>query len=154
MHPSSQKLLRRRLDAELEKLKPIFPRQRQRGWIKLIRSALGMSAAELARRLNVTRAAVHHLERSENAQTITLASLESVARRLECELVYALVPKTSLEGIVKSQAIKAAAVIAKSVRHSMRLESQEPTSEENQRQLEAMAEELVNSPRQLWSTEV
>lgn len=152
MNSRSRKLLRRRLDHELGKLIRAIPAQRRGGWIKPVRTALGMSGAELARRLRVTTAAVHALEKTESARTITMASLEAAAEALDCKLVYALVPKTSLEETARRQATKVAAAMTNSVRHSMRLESQEPSAEENRRQIEALAEELIDSPRQLWSS--
>jgi predicted DNA-binding mobile mystery protein A len=55
-----------------------------------------MGVAQLAKRLGVTPAAVVQLEKRELAGTVTLESLRKAAEALDCELVYALVPKTSL----------------------------------------------------------
>jgi predicted DNA-binding mobile mystery protein A len=74
------------------------------GWIKAVRTALGMSQDALARRLGVTRAAVTGLERAEPEGAITIAKLSEVAAALGCTLVYALVPNGSLEQIVQDQA--------------------------------------------------
>ncbi len=41
-----------------------------RGWIKAIREALGMSTAQLAKRLNVTQPSVTALEQSDAKGTI------------------------------------------------------------------------------------
>ena len=74
------------------------------GWIKEIRLALGMSAAQLARRLKVRQSTVAKLEKSEAEETISLQSLRKAAEALDCTLVYAFVPRTSLEACVQAQA--------------------------------------------------
>src|SRR3972149_3377271 len=51
-----------------------------RGWARALREALGMSAGQLARRVRVSRETIATLERSEARGTITLASLEKLAR--------------------------------------------------------------------------
>jgi hypothetical protein len=44
----------------------------------------------------MSHAGVHKLESAEAADAITLASLRKLAQALDCELHYALVPRTSL----------------------------------------------------------
>ncbi len=76
------------------------------GWIKAVRTALGMSQDALAQRLGVTRVAVTGLERAERDGAITVAKLSEVAAALGCTLVYALVPDDSLEQTVQRQAAR------------------------------------------------
>ena len=64
-----------------------------RGWIKALREALGMSTAQLAKRLGIKQPSLVALEQSEAKGTIELATLRRVAEALDCTLVYALVPK-------------------------------------------------------------
>src|SRR6516164_7196556 len=75
-----------------------------RGWIKAVREALGMSSAQLAKRLGVRQPSVVALEQSEAKGTIELATLRRVAEALDCALVYALVPKKPLEAVVRERA--------------------------------------------------
>src|SRR5260370_28836373 len=75
-----------------------------RGWIKAIREALGMSTAQLAKRLKIKQPSVIALEKSEAKGTIELATLRRVAEALDCTLVYALVPKKPLESVVRGRA--------------------------------------------------
>ena len=56
-----------------------------------------MSAAAFARRLGMSHAGVRKLEAAEASDAITLASLRKLAAALDCELHYALVPRTNLE---------------------------------------------------------
>src|ERR1700687_4512651 len=75
-----------------------------RGWIKAIREALGMSTAQLAKRLRIKQPSVIALEKSEAKGTIELATLRRVAEALDCTLVYVLVPKKPLQAIVRDRA--------------------------------------------------
>src|ERR1700722_8258718 len=75
-----------------------------RGWIKANREALGMSTAQLAKRLGIKQPSLVELERSEAKGTIELATLRRVAEALDCTLVYALLPNKPLETLVRDRA--------------------------------------------------
>ena len=88
---------RARLDERLTQFGPAERyRPPSRGWIKAIREALGMSTAQLAKRLGVRQPSIVDLERSEEKGSIELATLRRVAEALDCTLVYALVPNSPL----------------------------------------------------------
>jgi predicted DNA-binding mobile mystery protein A len=63
------------------------------GWLRAVRKALGLRAVDMAVDLKVTPSMVFQLERSEWENTITLRRLDEVARIMECQLVYAIVPR-------------------------------------------------------------
>jgi predicted DNA-binding mobile mystery protein A len=63
-----------------------------------------MSSRQLAARLGLSQPAVSQLERSEVAGRIQLNSLRRAAAALDCEFVYALVPRTSLEETLDNRA--------------------------------------------------
>lgn len=94
------------------------------GWIRAIRQALGMTAQQLGQRMGVTQATLSGLEASEISGSIRLATLRKAAEAMQCTLVYALVPNTSLEDIVQEQARKVANEQLKPVEHTMLLENQ------------------------------
>ncbi|GLQ93768.1 mobile mystery protein A [Dyella acidisoli] len=94
------------------------------GWIRAIRQALGMTAEQLGHRMGITQATLSGLEASEINGAIRLATLRKAAEAMNCTLVYALVPNTSLEDIVQGQARKVAAEQLKPVEHTMLLENQ------------------------------
>lgn len=152
--PDNYHLLRlTQLDETLRQFEPLrrIPKPRT-GWIRAIRQALGMSSVQLARRLNVTQQAESKMERSERDGTISLASLHHIARALDCELVYALVPRTSLKDTIVAQARRVAAVRLNKVSHTMRLEAQGISSRaEDQRRREIEADLLARMPRYLWN---
>lgn len=123
----------------------------QSGWARAIRDALGMTAAALARRLGMSNAGVRKLEKAEADEVITLASLRKLANALDCELQYALVPRTSLEQTLKQRALHVARERLRPVSHSMSLEGQSVEGSLSEVQLELLAKEILDgSRRELW----
>lgn len=122
-----------------------------KGWIRSIREAIGMSGRQLAERMEVTAPRIAELEKAETHGNITLKSLRRAAEAMDCELVYAIVPKTDFESSLRTQAKKAAKQNLKVVSHTMRLEAQGLTLKEEKNQLEKIVEAWVNNPpRWLW----
>lgn len=109
--------------AEGRELRQKLARPNQ-GWIRAIRQALGMTAEQLGRRMGITQATLSGMEASEINGSIRLSTLRKAAEAMNCTLVYALVPNTSLEDIVQDQAKKVAAEQLKPVEHTMLLENQ------------------------------
>lgn len=94
------------------------------GWIRAIREALGMTAEDLADRLGVSQPSLTRLEKSERAGNIRLDTLTRVADALECDVIYALVPRRPLDEMVTMQARQRALERVGRVSHSMALEQQ------------------------------
>ncbi|MCX7353989.1 MAG: mobile mystery protein A [Alphaproteobacteria bacterium] len=114
------------------------------GWLRAIRDALGMTAAQLGARLGITPTSVFEMERREADGTVTLKTLEKAAEALGCKLVYALVPDESLEATVQRRARKLA------VRQLAREEELPP--EESRARLERRIAEIIHTrPRSLWT---
>ena len=122
------------------------------GWIQAIRTGLGMSVADLARRLDVAPSTVHRLEASENAGTINLESLNKVADDLGCDVVYALVPRQDLDLVVKDQALKVAKRNFSRTQATMALEQQALQADILDKLIEQKARELSESNK-LWKVE-
>ena len=118
----SQYLRLKQLNAQLTPDQPIQAVTRPTGgWIKAIRGALGLSQREVAKRLARSPQAVHQLERSEAAGTITLAQLEAAAGAMGCRLIYTFVPG---QGTLANLADPQRAQSDRALRHSMALEGQ------------------------------
>jgi predicted DNA-binding mobile mystery protein A len=62
------------------------------GWLRALRQALAVPAGDIARYMKLSPKMVFQLERSEVKKTITLERLEEMARAMNCDLVYAVVP--------------------------------------------------------------
>ena len=65
-------------------------------WLRLARNASLLSSNSLAEKLGMTRSAYIKLEKSEQAGTISLKTLQRAAEAMDCELVYAVRPKRRL----------------------------------------------------------
>jgi transcriptional regulator with XRE-family HTH domain len=91
------KVLRERARLELERqLRPyrrarINPRPPE-GWLRAMRLAAGIPAERIAEAMGFTVKMVFQTERSEQKRRISLQQLEGMARAMECDLVYGLVP--------------------------------------------------------------
>jgi len=86
-----------------------------------------MTQLQLARRLGITDVTVSEMERSEAEETIQLATLRRVANALECDLVYAFVPREPLERRVHARSRQSAEKTLRSIEQSMKLEDQAVT---------------------------
>jgi predicted DNA-binding mobile mystery protein A len=97
----------------------------QKGWIRAIREAIGVSAGEVGRILSTSRQLPLQFEKAEAADTITLKSLRTVADALDCDLVYALVPRAgTMQGLMENRIRTRARRTVSRVEHSMALEDQ------------------------------
>jgi predicted DNA-binding mobile mystery protein A len=121
------------------------------GWIKAIRQALGMTTAQLGRRIGVSQPRVVELEQAEADHSVTLKSLERAAEALGCRLVYALVPNEPLETRIQRQAEAVAHQHMTAAGHSMRLEDQGTAPAVEAREITRLAAELLaRRPARLW----
>lgn len=109
-----------------------------------------MSSTELAVRIGVSQQAVPSLERSELDDTIKLETLRRTADALGCDLVYALVPRTSLTDVVRTQARRKAARLLGPVAHHSRLEEQSVNDDDAAAQLDELAARFIDR-RGLWT---
>ena len=152
MDAGLRKLRLRQLDTKLQGYAAMSQLDRPaQGWIRSIRMALGMSTSQLAARLGITRQAVSDLEQREASGTVTLEALKTAAAALDCDVVYAVVPRKTLTTMVQDQARRRAAYTLGRVAHTMSLEAQQVAFDEQDRQIEDAAAELVRTlPRSLW----
>jgi len=142
---------RRHLDARLKDININAFSRPPKGWIRAIRDALGMTSTQLAQRLGVTHPRIVAIEKDEVLKNLKLSTLERVADAMDCELVYALVPRQGLESKARAQATQKAKVLLQSAEHTMQLEAQPSSKEDNTRQLEALVQELLQGPQaRLW----
>ncbi len=125
------------------------------GWVKAVRVALCMSVEQLAERLGLTRARITQIENAEVHDAVTLRTLREVANAMECELVYAIVPKgeNSLDDIIQARAEQIANERVSRVAHSMSLEAQSVKSASIKVQKESLAKSLAEElGRKFWSS--
>ena len=126
MRPEFRTLRAKQLERALEAFAPARNSSRpQKGWLRAIREATGISLREMATRLNKSPTLAAKLEKSEAEYRITLASLRDAADALGCQLIYALMPRSgTIQDLAEQGARTKAAENVRAVEHSMVLEDQ------------------------------
>lgn len=148
--PRATRQATRQLDDTLRAAKTT-PAPPSGGWVRTVREVLGMNYSQLGKRLGISRQAVHKLEDDEVRGSASIERIRRAAEALDCRLVYALVPKNSLEETIERQARKQAKKRLERVNVSQALEESALDSESFRQQLDDLANELmVNRPSSLW----
>ena len=152
MKPKLKKLARVQLDQNLARLGPLKTLQPPgKGWIRSIRTTLGMTGAQLANRLQTNKQRISRIEQDEVLGRLTLTTLRRVAEALDCRLVYGLVPNQSLEKMVEQHAQALAQKRLKRSNQMMRLEKQELSDDAKASLLKDLVQEIMDEmPKALW----
>ncbi|MEP7000524.1 MAG: mobile mystery protein A [bacterium] len=155
-----QRLERRQLSTALARYVGVSRTPRPRdGWVTAIREAFDMTVRQFAERLGVSPSNVVRLEQRERDDTITLGTLRRAADALDCDLVYAIVPRMAttskandhlLDGIIEARAREVAAAQLGRVAHTMALEDQSVGYADMRAQVAERARVLAETPRHLW----
>ena len=146
------KLKIRQLDRVLRPWHDLVQKHEQyNNWFQVIREALGVSTRYLAKKIGLSPGRIVQLQQAEIDGSITLRNLKKVAESLDCQLIYAFVPKNSLESIIENRAKEVAKEMLGSVNHTMSLEQQEVKKSELQEQYTDLVNELIlENPKNLW----
>jgi predicted DNA-binding mobile mystery protein A len=122
------------------------------GWMRTARKALGMSGAQLAKRMGVTRARVAQAEHAELSGGATLKSMQTAAEAMGCRLVYAIVPEKRIEDVIMAQARKKALALVGTASTHMALESQNLPNDKIAQEVERLTREIAQEMRpDFWS---
>lgn len=122
------------------------------GWIKAIRTAIGMTMQQLGNKLSISKQGVQDIENRERDGSITIKSLKEIGRALDMELVYGFVPNSgSLDSMIEKRATELSTQIVMRSSNTMKLEDQENSNERIQKAIEERAESIKNEmPKILW----
>lgn len=122
------------------------------GWLKAVRTALGMSLQQLSNRLSITKQSMQEIEQREKDGSITIKSLREAAKALDMQLVYGFVPVDgSLEELINRKAKELATQIVLRTSNSMKLEEQENSQQRIEKAIEERAAVIKNEmPKTLW----
>ena len=122
------------------------------GWIKAIRTAIGMSMQQLGDKLSVTRQGILDIEKREMEGAITIRSLKEIGLALDMQLVYGFVPNDgSLDALIEKRAMELATKIVLRTSNTMKIEDQGITNERIEKAIKERAEEIKNEmPKILW----
>ena len=115
------------------------------GWLRTMRKALGMSGAQLARKMGVSRALVSQAESNEVSGNVTMKTMQTMAEAMGCRFVYAVLPPKGkeTEDVVFAQAMKKARALVERTDVHMALENQSLSESEREKQLNRLAQRLA-----------
>ncbi len=152
MKQTHKHLIMAQLEATLDRLSCLRVAQRPaKGWLRAIREALGMSGRQFAKRLGVSPPWVSTLERKELTGAVTIKTMRQAAEAMDCVFVYALLPRESLSTTLRKRAESLARKRMVNVSHSMLLESQQLSKQEQRKALASEVEALLRDmPKELW----
>ncbi len=154
MNPRRNKLIREQIEARLRHLESLRKAPPPRnGWIQAIREALGMTGSQLAGRLKTTRQRISRIEHGEVSGNVTIDTMRKTADALNCDFVYALLPRTGLTHMVNEQIEKQARKHLEQTSQTMRLEDQELTSQQKRKALEDEMEMILSGSTRTWWAE-
>ena len=122
------------------------------GWIKAIRTALGMSMQQLGNKLSITKQSIQDIEQREKDGSITLKALKELGRALDMQFVYGFVPNDgSLDALIEKKAKELATQIVLRTSNTMKLEDQENTKLRIEKAIEERTTIIKNEmPKMLW----
>lgn len=122
------------------------------GWIKALRTALGMSLQQLGNKISITKQSLTDIERREKEGTITIKTLREVANALDMELVYGFAPKDgSLDALIDRKAKELATQIVMRTSNTMKLEDQANSARRIKKAIDERAVAIKNEmPKILW----
>ena len=109
------------------------------GWIKTIRELFGMTTIQFSKKLKISQPRLVFMEKNE--KNLKLSTMEKIADELNCDFVYALVPREKINDIIYNRAKQKALQIITKVNSNMMLENQ---LSENKEILEETIEDLLN----------
>lgn len=142
---------RKHLERRLAPLRDLDFARPQRGWLRAMREALGMTTRQFAQRMGKVQSAVVDMEKSEARESISLSSLRQAAEAMDCELIYAIVPKVPISDILRGRAIDVAAQQFARMNHMMALENQSLDRADQEAERERLIDELLRGPpKRLW----
>jgi len=117
-----EKLLRRTYQKKFDAFKQNIIETPLQGWLRTIRQFLGMNMSQFADKIGVSQPRIFEMERNE--KNLKISTMERIADSLNCDFVYAIVPRENIEDIIRNQARKKAEKILKKVNKNMALEKQ------------------------------
>lgn len=142
---------RKHLERRLAPLRDLDFARPERGWLRAMREALGMTTRQFAQRMGKVQSAVVDMEKSEARESISLSSLRQAAEAMDCELIYAIVPRVPISDILRARATVVAAQQFARMNHMMALENQSLDRADQEAERERLIDELLRGPpKRLW----
>lgn len=123
-----------------------------KGWVRAIRTALGMSLRQLGNKLQMSPQSASELEKREAKGSVSLNSLKQYAKAMDLKFVYGFIPnEKSLEQMIEKRASELATEIVMRTSINMCLEDQKNTDKRLQNAIKEKTEALKREmPKYLW----
>jgi predicted DNA-binding mobile mystery protein A len=122
------------------------------GWLRAIRTALGIPRRSVAKRLGITEQTLQGIENREIEGKVTLRTLRETAAAMDLELVYGFAPRDgSLKAYIRRKSNEAAKKIVLRTAHTMSLEDQSISDKRIKAAMKEKTQELESKmPSFLW----
>ncbi|MFA6548365.1 MAG: helix-turn-helix domain-containing protein [Candidatus Margulisiibacteriota bacterium] len=141
-------LKRRQIEEALKKAE-VLPLDKLGRRIKDIREILGMTQAQMAKRLGIKQPTLSKIE--DNIESSKLKTVLDLCRAINCEFMGAIVLKGSIKKMIEERALGAAKKILKRTHANMALEKQAPSGVLYSLQLKKLVTDLISNPGpELW----
>jgi predicted DNA-binding mobile mystery protein A len=122
------------------------------GWIKAIRTAIGMSMPQLGNKLKMSKQGIMDIEKREKDGSITIKSLREIARAMDMQLIYGFLPNDgSLDALIEKRATELATQIVMRTANTMKLEDQANSKNRIETAIRERTAAIKNEmPKILW----
>ncbi|MDD5227102.1 MAG: helix-turn-helix domain-containing protein [Candidatus Omnitrophica bacterium] len=118
--------------------------------IQLIREALGMTQAQLAKRCGIRQNMVARIE-SNLAIDLRLSTVQKLAKGLDCRLISRFIPDEEIEKVLDRKSLEAARKLVGLSRSTAGLEKQMPEDRYVEQEVRAMQYKIREKrPSSLW----
>lgn len=118
------------------------------GWIKYMRSVFGMTLKELAKLTSLSLPTVAQAEKRETQGKITIDTLNKIADAMDCDFVYAFVPRDEIPALMHKKAREKARRTILNADTHMSLEDQK-VKEDLEFRIDNLAEKLLEKGK-IW----
>ena len=78
----------------------------QKSWLRASRLSQNLKGIDMAKRMGVSPARISMMESDEERGAVTLKMMQKAAQAMDCEFVYALIPKKALKADKGDLAVK------------------------------------------------
>lgn len=78
----------------------------QKAWLRAARQSQNLKGVDLAKRMGVSPARISMMEGDELRGAVTIKMMQKAAQALDCEFVYAVIPKNALKASEAEAVVK------------------------------------------------
>jgi transcriptional regulator with XRE-family HTH domain len=149
MKSTTLKRLKFKQIMEQVKNRTLIPVSTLGSFIKDMRSVLGMSQRQMAKKLDLSAPTLNKIEK--NIESSSFKTVNKVLSVIECELMVSVVEKKPISQFIKDRAYFKASDLLSRTYANMAMEKQSPSKKDYEKRLKEFVEELESNPNHsLW----